>query len=534
MKLWQYLLCSIIFCFLIYENSNGEIYATRQLPDTAAKGETIEVSINVEITPFSKLLYVKSDDNNVWLRTYSGNYIQKTDTGNADTPVFDSSGKYFAYSDNGIWISQVEGTFKIQMDSTPDAKFPAFSPSGNFLIYLKNSDIYAVYCKTGSNNPKNNDYTYLTDSSANWVEGALEGMQIFNITDGSSGIITYNKSNTVEATLSGGEDNDWDGNDQYIIIGTPYRLTFSSNIEGNLSFSPDESRIIYTGNDGEYSQIFYIPISTSENGVKINLAGEPVNLTTSLSNNEEAKYSKDGTKIIFISERNGKRELFIMNSDGTNQRKINLTPEPDEPAYPEFSNYNENKIIFLDNGKLYEGILDTGESHQIISEITTYKKYDLIQYGTTSIIISETVPDGWTITETSLEPVIPFIFSSSGQPTYKWIVFDLSGNLVELPSFTLTYKIQIPSDADGTYNFSGYWNTGEEEETGGDTLLEVSGFQKGDINEDGEIDISDVILCLRQAVGLDPPTPATSDMNDDGEVDISDVILILRKAVGLD
>lgn len=71
--------------------------------------------------------------------------------------------------------------------------------------------------------------------------------------------------------------------------------------------------------------------------------------------------------------------------------------------------------------------------------------------------------------------------------------------------------------------------------------------EKGDINADGEIDITDVILCMRMAVGLpvtisgqtyNSPYPEwlieLADMNSDGEVDITDVILILRKAVGLD
>ena len=57
---------------------------------------------------------------------------------------------------------------------------------------------------------------------------------------------------------------------------------------------------------------------------------------------------------------------------------------------------------------------------------------------------------------------------------------------------------------------------------------------KGDINLDGVVDISDVILCLRMAIGLDPVDKNLADMNNDGLVDISDVILILRKAVGLD
>ncbi len=57
--------------------------------------------------------------------------------------------------------------------------------------------------------------------------------------------------------------------------------------------------------------------------------------------------------------------------------------------------------------------------------------------------------------------------------------------------------------------------------------------KKGDLTGNNIIDISDVILCLRMAIGLDPVNPALADMNDDGVVDISDVIKILRKAIGL-
>ena len=56
----------------------------------------------------------------------------------------------------------------------------------------------------------------------------------------------------------------------------------------------------------------------------------------------------------------------------------------------------------------------------------------------------------------------------------------------------------------------------------------------GDLDRSGDVDISDVILCLRMAIGLDPVNANLADMNNDGVVDISDVIKILRKAIGLD
>lgn len=55
----------------------------------------------------------------------------------------------------------------------------------------------------------------------------------------------------------------------------------------------------------------------------------------------------------------------------------------------------------------------------------------------------------------------------------------------------------------------------------------------GDINGDGIVDISDVILVLKIALQLDP-VQSCSDINNDGVVDIADVILTLRMALGLD
>jgi Concanavalin A-like lectin/glucanases superfamily len=55
----------------------------------------------------------------------------------------------------------------------------------------------------------------------------------------------------------------------------------------------------------------------------------------------------------------------------------------------------------------------------------------------------------------------------------------------------------------------------------------------GDINNDGVIDISDVILELRMALALDT-VKSCSDINSDQSIDISDVILTLRMALALD
>jgi hypothetical protein len=59
---------------------------------------------------------------------------------------------------------------------------------------------------------------------------------------------------------------------------------------------------------------------------------------------------------------------------------------------------------------------------------------------------------------------------------------------------------------------------------------------KGDVNGSGKLDIGDVTLALRIAVGLLQPTDAqkaAADVNGDGNVTISDVTILLSVVVGL-
>lgn len=72
------------------------------------------------------------------------------------------------------------------------------------------------------------------------------------------------------------------------------------------------------------------------------------------------------------------------------------------------------------------------------------------------------------------------------------------------------------------------------------------GIREGDINKDGAIDISDVVLCLRIAIGLDisingqiyqyPYTSEiieVSDIENDGFVSIIDVVMVLRLSLNV-
>lgn len=126
-------------------------------------------------------------------------------------------------------------------------------------------------------------------------------------------------------------------------------------------------------------------------------------------------------------------------------------------------------------------------------------------------------------------------------------IFDMSLPFNEITAgtlFTIDFTTGFPSQStEAAVNFSeqpsvSFGSTGGQSIPGGGSdgsvYIEVSELTwLGDVNSDDSIDISDVILVLRIALGLDLPK-LCSDINNDGKVDISDVILTLRLALKLD
>lgn len=68
------------------------------------------------------------------------------------------------------------------------------------------------------------------------------------------------------------------------------------------------------------------------------------------------------------------------------------------------------------------------------------------------------------------------------------------------------------------------------------STIEVVDFLKGDLNRDGNIDLSDVLLALRIQMYLTTITDSyleVGDINNDGVIDLTDVLYILRVQMGL-
>ena len=86
----------------------------------------------------------------------------------------------------------------------------------------------------------------LTDTSQAWTVNALIGKLLFNLTDGSSTIVTSNMVDIVTGILAGGTDDDWDIADVYIIV-DPMAVGYvqlTSAFAGEVIFIDDTDALV--------------------------------------------------------------------------------------------------------------------------------------------------------------------------------------------------------------------------------------------------------------------------------------------------
>jgi TolB protein len=100
---------------------------------------------------------------------------------------------------------------------------------------------------------------------------------------------------------------------------------FASNVAPYTSFAPDGKTVALTEYMGkENMDIFTAPT----------LAGDPKQLTDSPTNDYQPAWSPDGRTIAFVSDRDGADHIYLMDTDGKNQRRLTQSNMTElEPAW---------------------------------------------------------------------------------------------------------------------------------------------------------------------------------------------------------
>lgn len=244
-----------------------------------------------------------------------------TDPDNIDDPINNNNNLYkIAF----ISDREVAGRYQVYtMDSNggnlvklTDDSFiylhPRYSPDGSKIVFYSKAyegDNIFIMDSDGSN------LTSLTESTAN------DNYPQFS-PDGSKIVFTSDRDGNREVYIM-----DIDGNNQL-------RLTNNLLLDHAPQFSPDGSKILFYSVDDKWNYYIFTMDCNGNNLTQLICEFEYAHMPNVIGINHWSiyfygpQYSLDGSKIVFVSysfdEKNW--DIYIMNSDGSNQKRLTDTP----------------------------------------------------------------------------------------------------------------------------------------------------------------------------------------------------------------
>jgi Tol biopolymer transport system component len=226
-----------------------------------------------------------------------------------------------------------------------------------------------------------------------------------------------------------------DGNDEIYIMNTDgsnqVRLTNNQMPDFEPSCSPDGKKIVYTsGNPNSDTEIYVMNIDGSEK----------FNLTNNNGEDRQPSWSPDGKKIVFTSFRDGFRDIYIMNADGSDQVRVKNTSNDWDPSWSP-----DGKKIALTS-----------------SRYADYEIFTMNTNGSSRIRLTERPgedkepswsPDGKKIVFISIRPVTSiFLMNSDGRDQIRLSETQYGDSMGSSPSWSSDGKKIVFSAFDGYYH----------------------------------------------------------------------------------
>ncbi|MCM8806099.1 MAG: hypothetical protein NC825_05160 [Candidatus Omnitrophica bacterium] len=264
------------------------------------------------------------------------------------------------------------------------------------------------------------------------------------------------------------------------------RLTYTGNVAGKICFSPDGQEIAFTGLVNGKKHIFLSSVQFSYDTMTI-LLGAPRDITPLTADNYSASWSPDGSLIVFISTRNQVPEIWLMNRDGSSQRKIIFAlNSPVNPSSVCFSGNLSNIIYYVSGTPQAIWTADISQQQIIPGFTGVYAEYVQVSNVPSGVIegermigikerdpyvpftyyllmhvdkvplpqsaiLTEKIPDGWVLTSVKINGSTPSQMTSNGatESELKWL-FGKTG-IAPLQDSILQITIEHKNPASETY-----------------------------------------------------------------------------------
>jgi TolB protein len=254
-----------------------------------------------------------------------------------------------------IFVMDSDGSHPLQLtDNLDEDKFPDWSPDGTRIafssdrsnssgavieVFVMDADgSNVVQITTGSSGHRNFRPEWSPDgiqlAYTHYWDTLHQDIYVIDLTGGGLGT---NLTNTPGGVAEYDGNPDWSPNGEYLVFMTNIytgdwqiaklevavptnmdRITVSTYKDRDPVWSPDGELIAFHSNRGPGdTQEIYVIDADTVNGVP-----PEVRLTDNTANDEYPEWSPDGSRIIFISDRSGNYEIYTMNPDGTDQKRL--------------------------------------------------------------------------------------------------------------------------------------------------------------------------------------------------------------------
>ncbi len=233
----------------------------------------------------------------------------------AISPDWSEDGKHVAYT---AFVNRKIG--KGPMKKNPDLFMYDINSGKRWLVSYRDG------INSGANFMPNNKELLVTLSknrTADIYRMSLDGKTIKQITHGPGSAMNVEPAISPDGTKIA-FSSDRSGKPMIYVMNVDgsnaKRITFAGHYNATPTWSPDGKQIAFAGYDKDKGNFDVFLVNADGTGLTRLTSAKKAN--GKFAQNEEPTFAPDGRHVLFISDRTGRRQIYMVDTDGSNERRI--------------------------------------------------------------------------------------------------------------------------------------------------------------------------------------------------------------------